>query len=508
MPRDTSTRPGAPRTMLGLFDPCTATSAHESSSRPFSTSMSARRSFSMRLGRISSSWAFCVPRASDSTSTSLPPTSSVSALRSGIVATTRILSAAEAVGSSGPMPQRAARKIRIARRMDRLLEGVRRMGAEDERALEEDLVHPPGARVVQVEGVASLRAAVGVLVRQPEAQELRRPEREIRLDRPLLTGIHRVLRPVVADAAGPTAEGLHLEPGVPAEVIALTLVDLIDRAVPVHVDADVRLAQRVERFARDRDQWMEPTVRTIFVAALPAQDRGAVSVVRLAARDRHAQLDRVLVAELEERPEPAGGEGVLQGAAAEGGLVVPVEDAGERLDVEGQVGDERQFKPLFLQPLAAQEVAHDVGPIDPWQIVLVHLVRVAETVSHLTEASLGAKGEREHGDVGLGQVHACVSPARFFSRFDPDDRGGVGIDLTEEGQLDLAREEPVLLPREGSAPGPLDVALRDVADEVAGDTHVEQELARAPLLIEGVGLAWAQEVDRRRRRCRGWRGGA
>src|SRR5436309_15977047 len=119
-------------------------------------------------------------------------------------------------------------------------EGMRRMGAEDERCLEQDLVQLPRARVVQVERVASLGTAVRVLVRDPEAQELRRPECQVRLYRPLPAGIHRVLRPVVADAAGPAAEGLRLEAGVPAEVIALALVDHVDRAVTVLVDADVR----------------------------------------------------------------------------------------------------------------------------------------------------------------------------------------------------------------------------------------------------------------------------
>src|SRR5437879_4086933 len=123
-------------------------------------------------------------------------------------------------------------------------------------------------------------------------------------------------------------------------MIALTLVDPIDRAVPVEVDAHVRLAQRIKRLARDRDQGVEPAVRTILVAGLPAEDRGAVPIARLAARDRHAELERVIVAELEERPEPASGEGVLQGATAERGLVVAVEDAGERLDIERQVRDE------------------------------------------------------------------------------------------------------------------------------------------------------------------------
>src|SRR5207249_2964568 len=144
----------------------------------------------------------------------------------------------------------------------------------------------------------------------------------------------RILRPVVAKPAGPAAERLDLEAGIRAGMITLALVDAVDRTVAVHVDSHVRLAQRIEPLPRERDEWMEPAVGTIFVAKLPAEDRRPVPVVRVAARDRHAQLDRVLVAELEERPKPARDERMLQGATAERGLVVPVEDAGERLDVE------------------------------------------------------------------------------------------------------------------------------------------------------------------------------
>src|SRR5258706_10030484 len=113
------------------------------------------------------------------------------------------------------------------------LKGMRRVGAEDERCLKEDLVQLPGAGVIQVERIASLGTAVGVLVRDREAEELRRPEREVGLYRPSPSGILGVLRPVVANPAGPAAEGLDLEAGVPAEVIALALVDHVDRAVTV-----------------------------------------------------------------------------------------------------------------------------------------------------------------------------------------------------------------------------------------------------------------------------------
>src|SRR5437899_8836923 len=496
MPRDTSTRPGAPRTIFGLFAPWTATSAHESSSRPFSTRMSARRSFSMRLGRISISWAFCVPRASDSTSTRLPPTSSVSALRSGIVATTWILSAAEAAGSIGPMTARAAPSIRIARRMcRRLLEGGRGMGAEDDRGLEKELVHGPRAAAVEIEAVTM--SAVRALVRRPEAEELGRPETDVGLERPLGTWILRVLRPVDPQTAGPAPPRLDLAAHVPAPAVPVFLIEGIGHAVAVGVDVDVELPPRVEPLSRQGDERMEPAVRAVLVAAFPTQDRAGKPLGGLAAGDRHAELDRVLVAELEERAEPARDERSLEGGPAEGSLVVAIEHTGERFDVEVQVGDERHFDPLFLEPLAAEEVAHHVRAVDPRQVVLVDLVRIAEAVAHLAEPGLGAKRECEQRDVGLGQVHAGISAPRFLPGFDPHDRRRIGIDLAEEAQLDLAWEEAILLAGEGPALGLLDVLLGKVAHEVAGDADVEQELACPPLLIEAERLPRPREVDRR-----------
>src|SRR5262249_51058468 len=65
-----------------------------------------------------------------------------------------------------------------------LLERVGRMGAENERGLEEELVYRASAAAVEVEGLAGLRGALRVLVGQAEAEELRRPERDVGLDRP------------------------------------------------------------------------------------------------------------------------------------------------------------------------------------------------------------------------------------------------------------------------------------------------------------------------------------
>src|SRR2546422_11715181 len=92
------------------------------------------------------------------------------------------------------------------------------------------------------------------------------------------------------------------------------------RSVAVGVDVDVELPPRVGPLGRQGDERMEPALRTILVAALPAQDRAGKPLRRLAVGDRHAELDRVLVAQLEERAEPAGDERGLQGGPAEGGL--------------------------------------------------------------------------------------------------------------------------------------------------------------------------------------------
>src|SRR5215510_11418864 len=58
-------------------------------------------------------------------------------------------------------------------------------------------------------------------------------------------------------------------------------------------------------------------------------------------------------------------------------------------------------------------------------------------------------------------------------------RPRVGIDLSEEGDLDLTREEEILQAGKAAALVLLHVVLGQVADEVAGDTHVEEKLPGA-----------------------------
>src|SRR6266542_1032383 len=188
-------------------------------SRETSMSTSARRSLSIMLGRTSASWKFWVPRVSESTSTRSPPTASASDLRSGIVVTTRSFSAAGTSVANRATPARSAinnRRTCVIGPLSSILERVRRMGAEDERALQEDLVHPSRT---QPRLRRQRMGALGVLVADAELEELRGHERQIRLHGPLPSGIERILRPVVAHASGPAPERLHLGVGVPAEAI-------------------------------------------------------------------------------------------------------------------------------------------------------------------------------------------------------------------------------------------------------------------------------------------------
>src|SRR5499425_2883044 len=209
MPCDASMRPVAPGTTLALL-----------------TRRSARRTLTMRLGRTSRSWGFWLPRASASTSTRSPPTASVSAFKSVVVVTTRILSAA------APLPAQRPRASRLAVITETIpgigvslssLERVRRMGAQDERGLEEDLVDLAGGRVVVAEAVplVSLR----VLVAQAEAEELGGHEGQVRAHRPLVAAQDRELGPVVAEPGRPAGEladpeRLDLATRVPAPTVA------------------------------------------------------------------------------------------------------------------------------------------------------------------------------------------------------------------------------------------------------------------------------------------------
>src|SRR5439155_541700 len=122
--------------------------------------------------------------------------------------------------------------------------GVR---SENERALEENLVDSLRAPVVRVGGLAV--GAIGVLVCEVEAEELRRSERNVGLDGSLLPRGRWELRSVVPDARRSAPEQLHLGARVPTETVALTLPNEIHKAVTVGVHLHEHPTERIDHLA-------------------------------------------------------------------------------------------------------------------------------------------------------------------------------------------------------------------------------------------------------------------
>jgi len=222
-------------------------------------------------------------------------------------------------------------------------------------------------------------------------------------------------------------------------------------------------------------------------------------------RGGEAELDGVLVVRLEEGPHAAGVERPGEPALAEGGLVVSVEDTAQDLEVEGQeVRHPRAFRALLDQTVLAEEPHEDPGPIGPGQIVVVDDVGVPEARAHLAELRLGAPGEGEQRDGGLGERDAGVGARRVLAGLDAHLGARVGIHLAEQLELDLAREEAVLAPGEGARARLRDVALGQVADEIPRHAHVEEELTGSALPVERERLARPHEVLRREGGRRRW----
>src|SRR4030095_7975169 len=94
-----------------------------------------------------------------------------------------------------------------------------------------------------------------------------------------------------------------------------------------------------------------------------------------------------------------------------------------------------------------------------------------------------------------------------FAGLDPDLGARVGIDLPEEGGLDLPGEEAVLAVREGAGIGLVDISLREIGDEIPRHAHVEEELAGAPLPVEREGLTGPRQIRERGRGAAGRRPG-
>ena len=230
---------------------------------------------------------------------------------------------------------------------------------------------------------------------------------------------------------------------------------------------------------------MQPPLGPVLVLHVVAEDRAAQPVGRLAIRSRDPDLDGAGVGELEERPEAARHERLVDPPVAERRLVVAVEDAGQRLEIEGQeIGRPRHLDPLFHEPVVTEEVPQHVGPVDEGQVVLMDRVGEAVAVAHLTELGLKAVGQREQREVGLGQRDAGVDSGRRLAGLDANLGPSERIDLAEEAQLDLTGKEAVGLASKRAGAGLLDVVRCERADEVAGDAHVEEELTGSTLAVE------------------------
>src|SRR2546421_11175490 len=91
------------------------------------------------------------------------------------------------------------------------------------------------------------------------------------------------------------------------------------------------------------------------------------------------------------------------------------------------------------------------------QVVLVDHVRVRETVPHLAELGLGSERQREEGHTCLGELHTEFLAPRLLAGLDTNLCIRIRVHLAEEGELDLAREEAILLTGERPALGLLDV---------------------------------------------------
>src|SRR5712664_3810330 len=182
---------------------------------------------------------------------------------------------------------------------------MRRMGAHYKCGLEEILAHLPGAAAVVLEvQVAAALAPGRLLVPEPEAQELRRIVREVRLDGPLRSRGGRVLCPVVAEAQLPLRQLPVVEgPQLAVDVVALT-VAMACPVEPIRVgDDDVPEGDEV--LAEKGEGRTLPARRRVLVLCVEADDGTALLLGRLARRDRRAELDRAEVFEVQERPHPA-----------------------------------------------------------------------------------------------------------------------------------------------------------------------------------------------------------
>src|SRR2546430_13261911 len=159
---------------------------------------------------------------------------------------------------------------------------MRRVGAQYKGGLEEVLAYLSGSAAVVLEvQVAAALAPGRLLVAEPEAQELGRIVREVRLDGPVASGRCRVLGPVVAEAQLPLRQLAVVErPGLGVDVEALAVA--MARAVePVRVRDD-DIAEGDEVLAEKGEGRALPAGRRVLVLGIEADDGAALLLRRLA----------------------------------------------------------------------------------------------------------------------------------------------------------------------------------------------------------------------------------
>src|SRR5438445_7789652 len=181
------------------------------------------------------------------------------------------------------------------------------MCAQDEASLQEQLFGRA------LDGAPSL----GVLVLQPKAQELRRLELNVRRQCPLPAALDGQLGPVSAQAGGPATIDVVL--GV--RVCAPALGARVAAGVAVHFP---EAAQPLGGQREDRKSGARPDP---LVLAAHSDHGVSVAVGGGAGGRRQVELQPAELLELEERTPAADEQRIAQRAAAEGRLVVAVEDA-------------------------------------------------------------------------------------------------------------------------------------------------------------------------------------
>src|SRR2546422_8311335 len=199
-----------------------------------------------------------------------------------------------------------------------------------------------------------------MLVTEAEAQELGGIIRDERPHGPFLTGIHRVLGPVVAEAQEPlreltVSEGSHIR----ADIEALAVSAPLFVVVPVGV-GDYYAAQRHQVLPVSGEERPLPAGGRVLVLHVEADDVALLLLGCLAGGDGGPELDGAEGAEVDEGAETTGGERGPEGVPAERDLVLTVEDAAENLDIERQLGYPCRLESVLAEPLGAEELHEHV----------------------------------------------------------------------------------------------------------------------------------------------------